>query len=95
MLKPLSILVEFLGTFIFASVIISTGNALAIGATLAVLVFLASSLGAGHYNPAVTAMFLFNRGIAPDNAIGFVVAQIAGALLAAVTYTQLKKGGVL
>jgi glycerol uptake facilitator-like aquaporin len=94
-MNMLAILVEFLGTFIFLSVIVATGNPWAIGATLAVLALLGGSISGGHFNPAVTAMFLYNRGIAVDNAAAYIVAQVAAGILAVVTYNQLKKGGVL
>jgi aquaporin Z len=85
----LAILVEFLGTFIFLSVIVATGNPWAIGATLAVLAFFAGSVSGGHFNPAVSIMTLFNRGISTENAMGYVVAQIAGGLAAVTVYNRL------
>jgi len=87
----LAILVEFLGTFIFLSVIVATGNWLAIGATLAGLILLGGSISGGHFNPAVTIMMLYNKSIALDNAAAYVVAQVAAGILATVAYTQLKK----
>ena len=87
----LAILVEFLGTFIFLSVIVATGNWLAIAATLAGLILLGGSISGGHFNPAVTIMMLYNRSIALDTAATYVVAQVVGGLLAATAYTQLKK----
>lgn len=93
-MNPIAILVEFLGTFIFLSVIVATGNAWAIGATLAVLVLLAGSVSGGHFNPAVTVMTLYNRGIAADNAAAYILAQIAAGLLAVTVYNQMKKRGV-
>jgi aquaporin Z len=87
----LAILVEFLGTFIFLSVIVATGNWLAIAATLAGLILLGGSISGGHFNPAVTVMMLYNRSIALDTAAAYVVAQVVGGLLAATAYTQLKK----
>ena len=86
----LAVLVEFLGTFIFLSVIVATGNWLAIGATLAGLILLGGSISGGHFNPAVTIMMLYNRSIAVDNAAAYIVAQIAGGILAATSYTMLK-----
>lgn len=86
----LAVLVEFLGTFIFLSVIVATGNWLAIGATLAGLILLGGSISGGHFNPAVTVMMLYNRSIAVDNAAAYIVAQIAGGILAATSYTMLK-----
>jgi glycerol uptake facilitator-like aquaporin len=91
----LAILVEFLGTFIFLSVIVATGNPWAIGATLAVLAFLGGAISGGHFNPAVTVMTLYNRGIAGDNAAAYIVAQVAAGILAVTVYNQLKKGGML
>lgn len=93
-MNALAILVEFLGTFIFLSVIVATGNAWAIGATLAVLVFLGGSVSGGHFNPAVTVMTLYNRGMATDNAVAYIVAQIAGGIGAVTVYNQLKKRGM-
>jgi glycerol uptake facilitator-like aquaporin len=93
-MNALAILVEFLGTFIFLSVIVATGNAWAIGATLAVLAFLAGSVSGGHFNPAVTIMTLYNRGMAADNATAYIVAQIAGGIGAVTVYNQLKKRGM-
>ena len=94
-MNVLAILVEFLGTFIFLSVIVATGSPLAIGATLAVLCLLGGAISGGHFNPAVTLMTLYNRGIAGDNAAAYIVAQVAAGLLAVTVYNQLKKGGVL
>jgi len=91
----LSALSEFLGTFIFLSVIIATGNPWAIGGTLAVLIYLDSSISGGHFNPAVTIMNLYNRTMSPDAAALEIVVQVAGALLAVVVYNRLKKTGVL
>ena len=94
-MNVLGVLVEFLGTFIFLSVIIATGSPWAIGATLAVLAFLGGPVSGGHFNPAVTLMSLYNRGVAMDSASGYIVAQVAAGILAAVVYTRLKKGGVV
>jgi glycerol uptake facilitator-like aquaporin len=94
-MNMLAVLVEFLGTFIFLSVIVATGNPWAIGATLAVLAFLGGAISGGHFNPAVTLMTLYNRGIAADSAAVYIVAQVAAGLLAVTVYNRLKKAGVL
>ena len=47
-------LVEFLGTLVFVYVILATGNPLAIGAALALVILLASNISGGHVNPAVS-----------------------------------------
>ncbi len=87
----LAILVEFLGTFIFLSVIVATGNPWAIGGTLAVLALLGGAISGGHFNPAVTVMTLYNRGIAMDNAVLYIAAQVAAGLLAVTVYNQIKQ----
>lgn len=89
-----AILVEFLGTFIFLSVIVATGNPWAIGATLAVLAFLGGAISGGHFNPAVTIMTLWNRGIATDSAVAYIAVQVAAGIAAVTTYNYLKKRGV-
>lgn len=94
-MNPLAVLVEFLGSFIFFSVIVATGNAWAIGATLAVVIFLGGAISGGHFNPAVTLFTLYNRGIATDSAVAYIVAQVGAGILAVTVYNQLKKNGVL
>jgi glycerol uptake facilitator-like aquaporin len=91
----LAVAVEFLGTFIFLSVIVATGNPWAIGATLAVLAFLGGAVSGGHFNPAVTIMTLYNRGIAAEGAVAYIVAQVAAGILAVTVYNSLKKAGSL
>jgi glycerol uptake facilitator-like aquaporin len=93
-MNTIAVLVEFLGTFIFLSVIVATGNAWMIGLTLAILAYFAGSISGGHFNPAVTLMTLYNRGIASDNAAAYIVAQVAAGILAVSVYNQLKKRGV-
>ena len=93
-MNPLAILVEAVGTFIFLSVIVATGNPWAIGATLAILAFLVGSISGGHFNPAVTIATLWNRGIATDNAIAYIVAQVAAGIAAVTVYNRMKKQGV-
>ena len=49
-------LVEFVGTYLFLLVIIVTGNPWAIGATLAIIIYLWGHISGGNFNPAVTIM---------------------------------------
>jgi glycerol uptake facilitator-like aquaporin len=46
-------LVEFIGTLFFVYVILATGNPLAIGVALALIMIVASKSSGGHINPAV------------------------------------------
>lgn len=93
-MNPLAILVELLGTFVFIAVIVATGNPWAIGATLAILAYLVGSISGGHFNPAVTAATLFNRGIATDNAIAYIVAQVVAGVAAVMVVNRMRKQGV-
>jgi glycerol uptake facilitator-like aquaporin len=91
MILILPTLVEFLGTFIFLSVIVATGNPWIIGAALAILIFLGLDISGGHYNPAVTLMTLYNKDITIYTAVAYITAQVAGGILAITTYNILKK----
>ena len=93
-MSPLAILIEFLGTFLFLSVIVATSNPWMIGASLAVLIALSGPVSGGYFNPAVTIMSLYNRSIAMDSAVAYITAQIAGGVLAITVYNQLKNRGV-
>jgi len=51
-------LVEFLGTLFFLYVILATGNALAIGAALAIAILVGGAISGGNFNPAVSVMMV-------------------------------------
>lgn len=51
-------LYEFLGTYIFLLVIVCTGNAWAIGLTLALVILFLGKTSGGNFNPAVTVMMV-------------------------------------
>ena len=48
-------LAEFIGTGLFVYVILATGNPLAIGAALALIVLLTANISGGHINPAAVS----------------------------------------
>jgi len=79
MLKQLA--VEFIGTFIFISVILATGEAIPIGIALAAAVFFASKVNyTGQFNPAVTAAVWLQGKIPSNLASLHVLVQVcAGA----------------
>jgi glycerol uptake facilitator-like aquaporin len=56
------------------------GNTLPTGAILIVLITMLGPISGAHFNPAVTAAFLLERGISAWHAAGYVAAQVAGAL---------------
>ena len=76
------ILVEFLGTLFFLYVIIATGNALAIGAALAIVIMIAGPISGGNFNPAVTIMMAVAGKEPMNDVIPYILAQVAGGLAA-------------
>lgn len=93
-------LTELIGTFFLVLTIGCTvigGGAgvippLAIGAALMVMVFAGGHLSGAHYNPAVTlAVYMRGRCAAAD-VLPYWVAQVVGAVLAALTVGYLRAG---
>ena len=82
-------LVEFFGTFFFLYVIISVGHPLAIGAALALAIFLGGKISGGNFNPAVTIMMAAGKKMPVADAVPYIIAQIAGGLLALELYKRM------
>ena len=79
-------LVEFLGTMFLMFVIFATGNWAAIGAALAIAVFLGGAISGGAFNPAV-AISLYAAGkISKSDLLPYIIVQILGALAAFYLY---------
>ena len=83
--------IEFLGTFIFLSVIIATGNPMAIVITLLAMIYFGGGISGGHFNPAVSAMFWSKGDISHVDAAIYITAQILGGLCAYVFYNKVVK----
>ena len=82
--------VEFLGTLFLVFVIFATGNYLAIGAALAVAVLLGGSISGGAYNPAVSIAMMYSGKMPRSDLIPYIVAQIAGGLVAFELYKMTR-----
>jgi aquaporin Z len=79
-------IVEFLGTLFLMFVIFATGNWAAIGAALAIAVFLGGPISGGAFNPAVT-IFLHAAGkLSKADIIPYIIVQTLGALAAFYLY---------
>lgn len=76
------LLVEFVGTFIFLTVVLTAGQAIPIAIALAAVIFFSSGISPGHFNPAISTMFFAKGTITLEKFVGFVVAQVLGGLLA-------------
>ena len=57
------------------------GNTLATGAALYVLITIFGPLSGAHFNPAVTLAFAARRELPPALAAGYLLAQLAGAVI--------------
>lgn len=74
---------EFIGTAIFLTIILKSGGDkyVIVAGLLAAILFMGDVSG-GHFNPAVSFM-QFTRGVITNtDLVGFVIAQILGAVVA-------------
>jgi len=91
---------EFIGTFFLVLTIGCTGIGagagviapLAIGAALMVMVFAGGHISGGHYNPAVTLGVLIRGKVNGADVVPYIVAQLAGAAIAALAVKFLRAG---
>ena len=94
---PRKLVVEFIGTFFFVYAI---GEALtnagrlaplAIGAALMVMVFAGGHISGGHFNPAVSTAAVVRGKLPSDELIPYVIAQAAGAIVAALIFLGVEE----
>ena len=95
------LITEFIGTFflvltIGCTVIGTAGTGvippLAIGAALMVMIFAGGHVSGAHYNPAVTVGVMVRGRCSAKDAVGYVIAQCAGAFVAALVVGFFKAG---
>lgn len=80
------ILMEFVGTLFFVYVALATKQPLAIGATLALLIYMTN----GNFNPVFSIVMATVGKIQMHDLLPYVVSQVAGGLAALELYRQLK-----
>ena len=83
--------VEFLGTLFLMFIILATGNWMAIGAALAIAVFLGGAISQGYFNPSVTIALMYAGKLPRSDIMPYIVAQTAGALFAVELVKFIKK----
>src|SRR5690349_18541750 len=91
-------IVEFIGTFflvltIGCCVVIGGGGViapLAIGSILMVMIYAGGHVSGGHYNPAVTLGVWVRGRCATADVLPYWIAQVIGAVLAAIVLNYLK-----
>ena len=90
--------VEFIGTLFFVLTIgftvIEPGAGamapLAIGSALMVMIYAGGHISGGHYNPAVTLAVWMRGRCASSDVPGYMIAQVAGAVIAALIVLFVK-----
>ena len=85
---------EFIGTFFLVLAIGLTGNPIAIGTMLMVMVYMGGHISGAHYNPAVSIAMIFRGLLSVKEAINYILSQLAGAFLAAI-FVQWAGGSVM
>lgn len=94
-LAPGKLIAELLGTFALTWAILNTtGNAIVAALAVLILVLIFSKLSGAYINPAITIGMLATKQIGWARALGYLVAQFLGAMLAAVVATQFLSGTV-
>ncbi len=82
----LNYFVEFLGTFLFLSVILATGSPVLIALALLAVLLLGTSISGGHFNPAISIMMWANGALSRKDLVFYVAVQVAGGLAALGAY---------
>jgi glycerol uptake facilitator-like aquaporin len=81
-------LAEFVGAALFIYIILATGNPLAIGATLALVMLLTTNISGGHINPVVSIVMASIDKLPIDELVPYCLSQIFGGLTALELYKR-------
>jgi len=80
---------EFIGTLALVYVILATGQPIAIGLALALIIMVIGGISGGHVNPAVSfAMYLGGK-LTQEDLIPYIIAQVSGAIVALELHKRL------
>ncbi|RYF28833.1 MAG: hypothetical protein EOO17_03890 [Chloroflexi bacterium] len=83
-----ALIAEFIGTFLLTVAFIGTkGDPLYLGFVLAGIVLIVGTISGAHINPAITVGTWVTRKISGLRALGYIIAQVLGAVLALVALT--------
>ena len=80
---------ELIGAFFLVFVIALTGNPIAIGAILMVMVYMGGPISGGHYNPAVSLGVYLRGKLSLNDFLIYSAFQIIGGLIAALIFVYL------
>ena len=83
-------IVEYLGTVFFLYVVVVTQNPFAIGAALAMAIYLGGPISGGNYNPAITLVKILT-GSEPSSVLApYIIAQLAAVFTVYQIHKRLK-----
>lgn len=74
--------VEFVGTFLFLSVILSHGEAIPIGLALAAVILFGGAISGGHFNPAVSLMMFLKGSLSSQLVLPYIIVQCLAGIAA-------------
>jgi glycerol uptake facilitator-like aquaporin len=84
-------LAEFIGTFFLVLVVGLTGNPVAIGLTLALMVYTFASTSGSNFNPAVSFGLWINQKLSNYDFPRYVLSQLLGGALAVLVFRFVMK----
>lgn len=82
-------LMEAIGAFFLVTAVCFTGNPLAIGLTLAIMIYCGGHISGGHYNPAVSLAVFMRKGLSPKDLASYWVFQLLGGIIAGWLYSHI------
>ena len=68
----------------------ATGNAIAIGAAMAIIVMIGGHISGGNFNPAVSVAMVAAGRLSSSELLPYIMAQIAGGLVALELFKRVK-----
>jgi aquaporin Z len=83
-------LAEFLGSLFLVYVVLATGNPLAIGAAVSIIILLTAGVSGGHLNPAISVVMAAKGRLSTTDLIPYIIAQIGGGLVGFEIYKKWK-----
>lgn len=91
-MKYTSYFAEYIGAFFFILCIFAShGNPLIVGASLALVIFLISSISGGHVNPAVSLAMYMNGDLTQVDLLSYIIAQLLGGVSAYYAYKMTSR----
>lgn len=87
-MKYLPLAVEFLGALLLVLSILISNNALVIGATLAIIIYLIGDISGAHVNPAVSLAMYMKGSLSMNELLSYVGVQMLGGVSSTYLYSM-------